>query len=50
MHLARFNGPHFKPNFGSWASLVIYKGAEATELSSKSIRLSLGHLNAAQKF
>jgi hypothetical protein len=33
---------------GIWAPSVIYKGTEATALSSKSIRLHLGHLNAVE--
>jgi hypothetical protein len=45
-HLKRPNGAYLKSNYGRWVPLVIYKGIEATVLSSKSIRLRLGKLNA----
>ena len=44
MHLTGPNGTYFESNYGCWAPLVIYKGTEATALSSKSIRLHLRHL------
>jgi len=39
---------YFKSIHGRWAPIVIYKSTEATELSYKSIRLQLGHLNAVE--
>jgi hypothetical protein len=38
----------FKLTYGRWVTFVIYKGTEATVLSSKSIRLYLYHLNAVE--
>jgi hypothetical protein len=35
--------------YGRWVLKVIYKGTEATALSSKSIQLRLGHSNAVDK-
>jgi hypothetical protein len=49
MHLTRPKSTYFKTNYGSRALSVIFKGTEATALSSKSIRLHLGHLNAVEK-
>jgi len=48
-HLKQPNGKYFKSNYGRCAPLVIYIGTEATALSSKSIRLRLGHLNAVEQ-
>jgi predicted RNA-binding protein with PUA domain len=39
---------YFEPNYRRWAPSVIYKGIEATALSSKSIRVHLGNLNAVE--
>jgi hypothetical protein len=38
-------GTYFKSNYGCCASLAIFKGTEATALSSRSIWLRLGHVN-----
>jgi len=48
MHLTWPNGTYFKPNYGRWAPLVIYKGTEAAALSSKSIGHHLAHSNAVE--
>jgi hypothetical protein len=49
MHSTQPNGTYFKSNYGRWAPLVIYKYTEATALSSKSIRLHLGHLQRTKR-
>jgi hypothetical protein len=49
IHRARPSGTYFNSNYGRWAPLGTSKGNEATALSSKSIWLHLGHLNAVEK-
>jgi len=48
-HLKWPNGTYFKSNNGRWAPLIFFKNTEATALSSKTIRLRFGHLNAVEK-
>jgi hypothetical protein len=49
IHQARPNSMYLKSSGGRWASLGIFKGTETMALSSKSIRLSRGLLNAFVK-
>jgi hypothetical protein len=44
IHRTRPKGTYFKSNYGRWAPLVIFRGTEATALSTKTIWLNHYHL------